>query len=131
MNILFVCTGNTCRSPMAAALFARAFPAHEADCAGLAVFAPSPASANAVSVMGELDIDLTAHRSKPVTPELCEAADLIFCMTQTHRQALLSAGIPAEKIKTLDVSDPFGGDLDTYRQCRDELTVKIKGLTDV
>lgn len=90
MNILFVCTGNTCRSPMAAALMKRRMEREgipgKAESAGLAASC-EPASQLAVTVMREWDIDLRGHHSRPVTAMLCEAADLVAVMSLRHRLA--------------------------------------------
>ena len=111
---------------MAAALFNKR---HDiaTDSAGLAA-SGAPACENTVSAMKELDIDLSAHISKQVTTELLQSATRIVCMTSSHKEYLLRIGAPEEKITVLDVSDPFGGDLNVYRICRDELVKKIDGL---
>lgn len=139
--ILFVCTGNTCRSPMAEALFMhrKGDLEWEAQSAGVFASPGSPASANAVEAVRELDIDLTAHRSQPLTPELVEKADLIITMTDSHRDHILSYfpevgdrvclinSFGTSKVPA-DVSDPFGGSLNTYKQTRDEIDRALSDL---
>lgn len=126
LRVLCVCTGNTCRSPMAEALLQR-----EADrlglpvsvsSAGLAAFSGDPASEHAVSVMAELGVDLSGHRARAVTPCLLEENDCVICMSERHRAALLPF-VPAEKLVVPPggIPDPFGGDEICYRRTRDAL----------
>ena len=141
-NIVFVCTGNTCRSPMAAALFRLRVGENsgwEAASAGTYASPGSPASGNAISALRELGIDLSHHRSQPLTVELVEMADLIVVMTADHRAQILHAMPEVEDrvflIKSFgttrvpaDVSDPFGGSLDTYKRIRDEIDRALSDL---
>lgn len=116
--ILFVCTGNTCRSPMAAAL-ARA---RGVDAASAGLYAASGAAATpqAVRAAAEMGGSLAGHRAQPVTEELMETASAVYAMTESQKEELLrrfpgSAG----KIRTLTppVPDPFGGDDALYLWC--------------
>ena len=127
MHILFVCTGNTCRSAMAECyVTSLKNPELTAESAGFS-FAGDPANPKAVTVMREIGADLSGHRSRVVTLPLCQAADRIFCMSTSHQSALLSAGVPGEKITLLDggIADPYGLDLSAYRRCRDQLISAI------
>ena len=133
-RFLFVCTGNTCRSPMAAALF-RKMAAERglpivAVSAGLAAVSGSPASANAVQALAEEGMDLSRHLSKPVTKELCDEAQMIAVMAEHHRLALIAADVDPRKIVVLGggVPDPFGGSLDVYRDTRDALKAILPAL---
>ena len=115
MNILFVCPGNPCRSPMAAALMKRRMEREgipgKAESAGLAASC-EPASQLAVTVMREWDIDLRGHHSRPVTAMLCEAADLVAVMSLRHRLALTAMGVDPQKIVVL--GEESGGIPDPY-----------------
>lgn len=123
-QIIFICTGNTCRSPMAEALF-RLHGGEEktglrAASAGLYTRDGLPASENAQIAVKELGADITAHRSHALTAEDVKNARYLVCMTGAHYDMLCERFSDcADKVFTLlpeDVSDPFGGDLETYRR---------------
>lgn len=123
---LFVCTGNTCRSPMAAALF-NAFWSNRAiaSSAGLAAFG-DPISENAYLALTERGIssvptnNFAGHISSQVTADKLRTASRVYGISQSHQMALISA-FPqyAEKIFALprDIPDPYGGDLQAYKRC--------------
>ncbi len=127
-KILFVCTGNTCRSPMAAYLLRDMLQKQGVsqqvlvESAGLAAYAGDPISDHAASALRERGIHADAHRAKPLNPLLLEQADLIYVMTEAHKQAIVQA-MPetAGKIRVLHISDPYGLDITAYRACLDEL----------
>ncbi len=122
-TIVFVCTGNTCRSPMAEGMFrvlAKAYGLRDLDCTscGLSAFTGMPATEYAVKAAAEYGADISAHRSRPVTEYLLAEGDLFICMTKTHAD-ILSPYLPAEKLCVLGggIPDPFGGTEDDYRAC--------------
>ncbi|MBR7071655.1 MAG: ribosomal protein S18-alanine N-acetyltransferase [Clostridia bacterium] len=129
MLVLFVCTGNTCRSPMASS-YLRSFrlPGLTVESRGLAADG-SPASQNAVTVMKECGISLDEHRSKPLSPADL-SADLFIGLSNSHVEILRSLGIPSEKILLLGggIADPFGGDIELYRCCRNEIMQAVDAL---
>jgi len=133
--ILFVCTGNTCRSPMAAALYNHLFSRSDtfAFSRGIAADA-SPISKNAETVLMERGVlptaksDYRRHISRTVSEEDIDRAELVVGISSSHAMSLmLRYPQYASKIAVMpeDVPDPFGGDLECYRQC---LNMIEKGL---
>src|SRR3954452_9567197 len=127
-TILFVCSGNTCRSPMAEAITRRVLserlhvPEPELERKGISVISAgsyampgAPAAAPAVEAVKGLGADLSHHRSRPLTVELIHQADMIFTMGRSHAAAV-QALVPSatDKVDTLDpagdIDDPIGGD---------------------
>ena len=137
-EIVFICTGNTCRSPMAEGLF-RAHGGEEktglaAVSAGLFTQDGIPASENAVTATKELGADISAHRSRMLTHEMAQSARYLVCMTGAHYDRVCEM-FPdcADKVFTLtqrDVSDPFGGDLETYRRAASEIDAGVRSIIE-
>lgn len=135
MKIMFICTGNTCRSPMAQAIFTDMAKdsgiAFTVCSAGIHAQNGDPASENAVTACEETGLDLKHHRAKSVMDENLNTTDLFVVMTMTHAQALMELGVPKDKIYILNVSDPFGGSLQVYRDCRDEIRDRLIVLLEL
>jgi len=133
--LLFVCTGNTCRSPMAEAI-CKALLARRLGCsttqleergfvvvsAGVAAINGVPATSHAIEVVDEMGGSLREHRSRKVTLDLLRQADRIFAMTFDHLETLLSA-VPEVETRSCvldpdggDVVDPIGSDRENYRE---------------
>lgn len=132
MNILFVCTGNTCRSPMAEGyLRSKELDGITVISRGLACDG-SPVSLNSKTAMAEVGIDISGHISRQITDRDIKNADKIICLSPSHRAVLLSVGVPQEKLYILGkgISDPFGGDITVYRRCRDEIFAAIDALIE-
>src|SRR6185295_15916583 len=143
-TVLFVCTGNVCRSPMAEGLFRHAVRGrgdYRVLSAGVGAVDGQPPSAHAVHALKELNIDISRQRSRMLTSELVNQADYIFGMTHGHVDAvMLLYPQAAEKTFLLrefddtldvfekDISDPIGGSLDVYLNCRDQIEQGIASL---
>lgn len=135
-NVLFVCTGNICRSPLAAALLERALQARglsevTVTSAGTGAWDGAPASEGAYLVGLERGLDLSGHRARLLSREVVEEADLILTMARHHRARVDELGgegrvfVLGEYARSdrddVEVSDPFGGDLEVYRSTCVEL----------
>jgi L-threonylcarbamoyladenylate synthase len=142
---LFICTGNTCRSPLAEGLF-RKMLADRLHCredeladhgymvlsAGMAAEPGLPAAPESIQVAARHGVDLRAHESQPVTQRLLEQADQIFAMTRGHRDSILGS-YPhlGDRVELLardggDIPDPIGLGEDEYEQCRVEIDRNLK-----
>lgn len=131
MKIIFVCTGNTCRSPMATAFMKKIAADNDmgmiVESAGIMAAEGENASENAIGIMHEYGIDITEHRSYQLREKDVEEADLI--LTMTYGQKMMISQLAPEKVFTLgefsgndaDISDPYGGDLEEYRETAEEI----------
>ncbi len=128
-HILFLCTGNTCRSPMAKCLMEdisnRLDLSITCDSAGLIAFPGAPASPGAQRAMALRGLSLRGHRAKRVNATLVKKADVVLCMTEAHRREFMQR-FPehAHKAQVFirPVSDPFGGSDSLYEQTADQLS---------
>lgn len=140
MNILFVCTGNTCRSPMAAAMFNKVAVERNLDVriesAGIFANEGENASSEAIIAMQSYGIDLTGHHAQQINEELIKESDLILTMTPAHK--MVFNNVADGKVYTLceyvgldyDIDDPFGGDVDDYMETAKQIETAVVLLAD-
>jgi protein-tyrosine-phosphatase len=145
MRIVFVCTGNTCRSPLAEAI-ARDLAAQRQmsdvsfESAGTSAWEGAPASDGALLVGLERQLDLNPHRARQLDREIVGRADLLLAMGPHHLERIAALGGDGKAFlltsfashgqESRAVNDPFGGDLDGYRAAADELSRGISRMVD-
>ena len=152
-TILFVCTGNTCRSSMAEALLKHTIKNINEEkkkdinviSAGVAAREGDRANPNAIKAMKELGIDLMGHSATQLTEELIDKADLILTMTQNHKDMVMIMnprargkvyslleyiGEGATGCGNLDIQDPFGGSIEIYRYSATQIKEALNKLID-
>ena len=134
MRIIFVCTGNTCRSPMAEGILKSLNKDYEVLSRGLYVPEEISASFFSIKAMEDMDIDISKHKSKQLTVGEAEDCDLIITMTESHKNTIISAYSKfSDKTFTLseiageegDIKDPYGMDEDAYRECAKQINSLI------
>lgn len=145
MRILFVCTGNTCRSPLAEALarkliVERGLTDVEVASAGTSAWDGAPASDGALLVGMERGLDLSQHRAQTLTRELVADAELVLAMGPHHLERIEALGGSGRAYLLTDfasrgasirpVNDPIGGELDVYRVTADELEQEVRRVFD-
>lgn len=145
-TLVFVCTGNICRSPMAEGLL-KARLSDEDDIevlsAGLAAGDGMPPSEHAVAVTKEIGIDITSQKSRLLDESLVRRADFLFVMTFSHldhilmlypeasqKTFLVRQFIEEETLLNRDISDPIGQSEEVYRRCRDEIQNALDSILD-
>lgn len=142
IRVLLVCSGNTCRSPLAAAMLQRLLQEGGpegvvAESAGTGAFEGAPASEGAYLVALEEGLDLSAHRARQLTADLVRSADLILTMSQSHLRRVRELGGAGKAMLLGDyasagtggeeVRDPYGGGVDLYRETYRQLSRLIEG----
>jgi tRNA threonylcarbamoyl adenosine modification protein (Sua5/YciO/YrdC/YwlC family) len=145
-QVLFVCSGNSCRSPIAQALLENIlkerrgrFPrgrqgrSYRVASAGTGVMTEGNVNELAAQVMAELDLDISAHRSRPLSMGMVAAADKIYTMTDRHRATILEMVPEArDRVEKLDpaddILDPAGSDIEAYRECRDRIATLVEKI---
>ena len=124
-KIMFICSGNTCRSPLAEGLFKKYLKDNnvtdiEVGSAGVGAFSGDEASLNSILVAGSRGISIFEHKAKNINPEHLLTTDLFFCMSESHKQVLLGY-CDENKIVVLNVPDPYGGPIEAYEECAKQL----------
>jgi protein-tyrosine phosphatase len=143
-NVLFVCTGNTCRSPLAEVMFRDLVKEHsdyQVGSAGVGAFSGQPASRYSAALARERGLDLSRHQSRAVTIDLVEAATHIFAMSRSHLAAVLADYPEADqkvylvtefaaddRLRGRDICDPYGGALEDYRETLEHLEQALPSL---
>ena len=148
MKIMFICTGNTCRSAIAEGLAKKIFKQKnlniEVYSAGIFAQTGEHASYNSIAIMKEYDVDITLHKATSVDESNIKEIDLILCATKNHKAELQArysdlkdkiftmkeyAGIDNNG-KDMDIKDPWGYNLNTFRICAAEISLCIDKIAE-
>lgn len=130
-KVLMLCSGNTCRSPLAQVILQKQQPDWEVCSAGLSAQPGSPAADNARQLARQMGLSLEHHRAQRVTAELVQWADQILCMTDSHLQLLKQTFPEAlDKAQTLgrEIADPFGQSLASYQHCAQQIEESLLSI---
>ncbi len=124
-KVMFICSGNTCRSPLAEGLFKKYIEEKnmgsiDVSSAGISAFPGDEVSENSVLVAEKRGVDLTSQRAKNLNPQDLTETDLFVCMTESHSK-VLKRFCDSSKIMTLNVPDPYGGSLEAYESCAKQI----------
>lgn len=145
-KIMFVCTGNTCRSPMAQAVARDIFKKRnmniEVESRGIAVYFPAPASEESMAAVKQYGLSLSEHIATGITQQDIDQYDLILTMTSQHKayvKKISPINVESKvftlkeyvKEDSLDITDPYGGSLCVYKSCLEELYIYINRLADL
>ena len=136
MNILFVCTGNTCRSPMAEGLFKKLLAERnitDINCSSAGLFAMTgdEVTPNSVKACERFGVDISSHRARRITSFVLDETDKFVCMTFDHA-ASLSLYVDPDKVLVLGggIPDPYGGDIETYMMCANSIKIALNAQFD-
>jgi protein-tyrosine-phosphatase len=145
MHILLVCSGNTCRSPLAEGMLrerlaARGLDGFTVSSAGTGAWDGAPASEGSYLVALERGIDLSSHRARSLTEALARSADVVLTMSRAHRERVRELGA-GDRVHLLgeyagmqgadaEIPDPYGGDLGDYRRTYERLAPLLDAVAD-
>lgn len=133
-KIMFICSGNTCRSPLAEGLFKKYLEKNnitdiEVGSAGVGAFPGDSVSINSVLVAANRGVDISSHRARNLNPEHLLTTDMFFCMSESHKKILLRH-CDESKIEVLNVPDPFGRPIEVYEECAKQLEGQFSNVLE-